>query len=95
MFIPATLKYSKPLNIQKIPLESHPVAKINNLSRKPVPVMWSSIINIWTNGNDTEGIDSRMASIVMQLYMFHVYCATNARNLEDVFGIIEEVWVFP
>ena len=57
--------------------------------------MRGRIIDIWPHRNDSKWIDRSMASILMQLYMFHVHCATNAKDLEDAFNIIEEVWVFP
>lgn len=71
------------------------ISQINYLSRKPFSVMRSGVINIWPCRNNCKWIDRRMATIVMQLYMFHVHCVTNARNLENVFNIVEEIWVFP
>jgi len=55
----------------------------------------SRIIDIWPHRNDPKWIDRRMTSIVMQLYMFHVHCTANARDLENVFGVIEDIWIFP
>jgi hypothetical protein len=66
-----------------------------NLSRKPFSVVRSRIIDVWPHRNDPKWIDRRMTSIVMQLYMFNIHCTTNARNLENVFGIIEDIRVFP
>jgi len=56
--------------------------------------MRSRIINVWPHRNNTKWIDRRMTSIVMQLYMFDVHCATNARKLENVFSVIKKIWEF-
>ena len=59
---------------------------------KPFSVMSSRIIDVGAKRNNPKGIDGRMASIIMPLDVFHVDCATHARNLEYVFGVIKQVW---
>lgn len=36
-----------------------------------------------------------MASVVVFLDMFHVDSGTHARDLEDIFSVIEQIRVFP
>jgi hypothetical protein len=68
-------------------------ADIKHLWRKPVPVVGWRIVNVRAERNDSKGIDSGMTSIIMPLNMLHVNSATHARNLEDVFGVVEHIRV--
>ncbi|KAH7838267.1 hypothetical protein Vadar_024248 [Vaccinium darrowii] len=53
--------------------------------------MRSRKIDVRTKRNDSKGVDGWMAAIIMPLDVFHVDCTTHARNLEYVFGIIEQI----
>lgn len=51
------------------------------------------VINIGAKRNDSKRIDSRMASIIMLLYMFHMNRAAYPFGLVYVFGVIEQIWI--
>lgn len=53
--------------------------------------MRSRKIDVRTKRNDPKGINGGMAAIIMPLDVFHVDRTTHARNLEYVFGVIEQV----
>lgn len=56
--------------------------------------MWRGIVDIWTLGNDSERIDARMAPIVMLFDVFHVDRTAHAGYLENIFGVIKQIWIF-
>lgn len=50
-------------------------------------------VNIRAMRNDSIWINGRVTSIIVLLDVIHVHCAAHARNLEDLFCVIEQVWV--
>lgn len=60
-----------------------------------ISVVWRVVVDAWTLRNDSKWIDGRMTSIVVLFYVCHVHCATHPRHLENVFGVIENIWVLP
>lgn len=64
------------------------------LDRQLLSIMGRSIVNIWTLWDDSKWIDGWMTSIVMLLNVLHVNCTAHARDLENVFGVIEYIWIF-
>lgn len=56
--------------------------------------MRQRVVNTGASRDDPKWINRRMASVVMPLYVIHVNCAAHTGGLKDVFGVIEEIWVF-
>lgn len=65
------------------------------LCTKLFSVVRSIVINVRARGDNPVGIYGWMASIIVLPYVLHVNRAANARNLVDVLGVIEQIWVFP
>lgn len=53
------------------------------------------VVYTWAIGNDPNGVDSWMASIVMPLDVLHVHRGTHSMELENVFCVIEQIRVLP
>lgn len=56
--------------------------------------MCSIVVDVGTCRDNPVGIYGWMASIVVLPYVLHVDCATDPRNLVDVLGVIEQIWIF-
>lgn len=50
-------------------------------------------VNAWAQRDDPERIDGRMAAVIMPLDVLHVDRAAHARDLVDLLGVIEDIWV--
>jgi len=57
--------------------------------------MRSIIIDVWAHRDNPVWIYGRVTSIVALPNVLHVHRAANARNLVDVLGVIEQIWIFP
>lgn len=55
--------------------------------------MRGRVVNTWANRNYAKWIDSSTISIVIPLDEFHVDCTTDARDLENVLDVIEQIRV--
>ena len=55
--------------------------------------MLGGVVDRLAHGDDAEGVDGRMAPVVMVLDMVHVDGATNGGVLEQILRVVEEVWV--
>lgn len=55
--------------------------------------MRSRVVNVRANRNNSQWIHGRMASIIMPLNVFHVHSAAHPGDLENVFGVIEQIGV--
>lgn len=55
--------------------------------------MRGGVVDIWAARNYPERIDRRMASIVVPFDVIHLDCAAHSRNLENVFGVVEQIRV--
>lgn len=55
--------------------------------------MVRQIIDVWAVRNDPIRINGWVASIIVHLDVIHINCAAHARNLEDLFCVIEQVRV--
>lgn len=56
-------------------------------------IMRGREINVGTRGDDSIFVDCGMASVVVSLDVRHVDGVRNARNLVDIFSVVEEIWV--
>ena len=65
------------------------------LFHKSIAIVRGPIVYVGSNGDDTKGIDGRMATIVMLLYVVHIHSVRDSWNLIDVLGIIEQIWILP
>lgn len=61
---------------------------------KPLPVLWSIVVDVGASGDNPVGVYGRMASVVVLPDVLHVDSAADARDLVDVLGVVEQVWVF-
>jgi hypothetical protein len=57
--------------------------------------MWGIVVDVGSSGDNPVGVYRWMASVVVLPDVFHVNGAANARDLVDVLGVVEQVWVFP
>ena len=53
------------------------------------------VVDVGASGDNPVGVYRRMASVVVLPDVLHVNAAANARDLVDVLGVVEQVWVFP
>lgn len=55
--------------------------------------MLGGVVNRLTHWDNAEGVDGRMAAVVMLLDMVHVDSATDAGVLEQIFRVVEQVGI--
>lgn len=58
-------------------------------------IMRRSVIDVWSMRDDPERVNRRVASIVMLLDVIHVHRATHSGDLENVFRVVEQIWILP
>lgn len=57
--------------------------------------MWGIVVNVGARRDNSVGVYRRVASVVVLPDVLHVHRAAHARDLVDVLGVVEQVWVFP
>jgi len=58
-----------------------------------VAVVLRGVVNCLPHGHDAEGVDGRMAPIVVVLDMVHVDSAADAGVLKQVFRVVEQIGI--
>jgi hypothetical protein len=62
---------------------------------KPLPVMWGIVVDVGACWDNPVGVYRRVASVVVFPDVLHLHRAADARDLIDVLGVVEKVWVLP
>ena len=55
--------------------------------------MGGTIVDIGPNGDDPIRVDDRMTPVIMLLDVVHVDRVWHTRQLVNILGVVEEVWV--
>ena len=57
--------------------------------------MWGIVVDVGARRDNPIGVYRWVASIVVLPHVLHVQRAADARDLVDILGVVEQVWVFP
>jgi len=57
--------------------------------------MWGIVVDVGARRDNPIGVYRWVASIVVLPDVLHVQRAADARDLVDILGVVEQVWVFP